>query len=417
MKRLLACLFLTSAIVTPEIRYFRFERPVEVLPNTQGQACAVVDPQIFPHAAAGLSDLRLYRGTDETPYIVHGSRPTPSPQPTILPMNLGTRQGKTVFDAAMPEAEYTDVQLNLAGQNFLATVAVTGSQTIAGTPTRIGAYTIFDFASQRLGRSTLLHLPRSNYPYLHFEITGPIAPDHVLSLSATAAPASEPKYLTIVHAGPLARKGRTSVAEFNVPINVPVDRILFSPPAQPVNFSRQVSVQAVETKTDGNRPPRPFSVASGDLLRMHRVQLGHPIDEERLAIDAAQPGFSTAATWTITIENGDDLPVAFSDVQVQMVERDLCFEAAAAGSYALYYGDKALSTPRYDYAAWFAQQPNATVAVLGAEQANPVFQERPDTRPFTERHPALLWVALIVVILLLGIVALRTAQRVPDSPR
>jgi hypothetical protein len=349
--------------------------------------------------------------------VVHGARPTQTAQPTLTAINLGTRGGKTVFDAAMPEGEYSDVRLNLAGENFLATVAVTGSHAVAGPATRIGTYTIFDFTNQRLGRSTLLHLPRSNYRFLHFEITGPIAPDHVLSVSASAAPPSEPKYLTVLHAGPLMRKGKTSVAEFALPSNVPVDRILFTPAAPSGNFSRQVELKAVEVtaKPDSDRPPMPYTVASGNLLRIHRVQDGHAIDEERFAVDTLEQEFTEPSKWTLTIENGDDVPVAFSDVQVQMLERDLCFEAVPGAAYALYFGDKVLTVPRYDYAAWFAQQANATPATLGAEIANPAFQERPDARPFTERHPVLLWVALILVIGLLGMVALRTGRRV-DSP-
>jgi hypothetical protein len=48
------------------------------------------------------------------------------------------------------------------------------------------------------------------------------------------------------------------------------------------------------------------------------------------------------------------------------------------------------------------------MATLGAEMANAAYQPRPDERPFTEKHPALLWAALIVVIALLGAVALRS---------
>ena len=105
------------------------------------------------------------------------------------------------------------------------------------------------------------------------------------------------------------------------------------------------------------------------------------------------------------------MPVSFSKVEVQMRERNLCFESAAGSSYALYYGDTALSAPRYDYATWFARQGNPTPAAFAPERPNPAFLERPDERPFTEKHPVLLWVALIAVVLLLGVVAWQTARR------
>jgi len=97
------------------------------------------------------------------------------------------------------------------------------------------------------------------------------------------------------------------------------------------------------------------------------------------------------------------------------LERTLCFNAIPGGKYLLYYGDPALAAPRYDYATLFSQESGAARAALGPEQENPEYRPRPDARPFTERHPALLWVALVLVIVLLGGIALRSAKQV--NPR
>ena len=66
----------------------------------------------------------------------------------------------------------------------------------------------------------------------------------------------------------------------------------------------------------------------------------------------------------------------------EMLERTLCFEAAANTSYTLYYGDPALAAPRYDYATLFVAQANALQATAGPESLNPAYQPRPDERPF-----------------------------------
>jgi hypothetical protein len=65
----------------------------------------------------------------------------------------------------------------------------------------------------------------------------------------------------------------------------------------------------------------------------------------------------------------------------------------------------------YDYATLFAVQADASAATAGPEQANAAYEPRPDERPFTERHPALLWAALVAVIALLGGIALRSVKR------
>jgi hypothetical protein len=58
----------------------------------------------------------------------------------------------------------------------------------------------------------------------------------------------------------------------------------------------------------------------------------------------------------------------------------------------------------------FVADVDAEQAALGVEENNPQYQARPDTRPFTEKHPALLSIALILVVVVLGLVALRTAK-------
>lgn len=155
----------------------------------------------------------------------------------------------------------------------------------------------------------------------------------------------------------------------------------------------------------------------GNLLRVHGIQSGQRIDEERLALDAPWVDFSTPAKWEITIENGNDKQLALQAVRLQMIERDLCFDADGSGNYMLYYGDPALEAPRYDYATLFALQANASRIAAGPEQLNPGYQSRPDSRPLTEKHPALLWMALVAMIALLGAVAVRSAKPAPPSPK
>jgi hypothetical protein len=415
MKVSAAVLLLAAVAASPDSRYFRYERPVQ---RSSGQSCMALDPAIFAHAAPQLADLRLYRDGAETPFVVRVAASTQTEQKGVAPLNLGLRGGQVVFDAAMPDGAYSDIQLAITARDFIATVTVSGSQTEAGgAETKIGSYTIFDLTSQRLGRSTVLHLPVSDYRYLHFGISGPLQPESVTSLSAGSPPASPPTYQKVAESAQVEQKDHSSVLEFTVPAHVPVDRIVFSPGASPAQFSRDVSVAVAPVSAPRSidaAPPPPPATFSGDILRVHSLQNGRPIDEERLAIDAPQFDFDTPAKWTVAIQNGDDAPVSLKSVRLQMLQRTLCFDADGNSSYLLAYGDPALSPPRYDYATLFSLQPNAAQIAAGAEQPNPAYQPRPDDRPFTEKHPALMWVALAAVIAVLAAIALRSAR--PASP-
>jgi Protein of unknown function (DUF3999) len=413
-----AALLLLAATATPNLHYFRYDRAIQNTPQQQQQACVTLDPTTFAHAGLQLSSLRLYNGDTETPYAINYAAPIESSPKTITPLNLGLRNGATSFDAAMPDGSYSNLGLTIDAHDFIATVRVSGSQTQSGSPiTNLGSYTIFDFTRQKLGRSTVLHLPQSDFRYLHFSIDGPIHPGQITALT-TGRAASKPQYVTVATSSSVQQKDRDSIVEFTVPANVPVDRILFTPGAQPINFSRDVTITiappSVRPATDDEEPTPPIT-SSGNLLRIHSTQNGHKIDEENLDIDTPYQAFNTATKWTIAVHNEDDVPIDLQSVSLQMIARNLCFDSAPGVSYKLYYGDSALSAPHYDYAQLFSLDKNAARPNLGAEEQNPQYQSRPDTRPFTEKHPALLWIVLIAAILLLGIIALRSSRQLKPS--
>jgi len=83
------------------------------------------------------------------------------------------------------------------------------------------------------------------------------------------------------------------------------------------------------------------------------------------------------------------------------------FEPQGRTKLKLYYGDQKLTGPDYDYAKFFREDPNASPAQLSAESANPEYSGRPDDRPWSERHPAVLWAAMVAAVVLLGWLALR----------
>ena len=65
----------------------------------------------------------------------------------------------------------------------------------------------------------------------------------------------------------------------------------------------------------------------------------------------------------------------------------------------------------YDYARLFVASRKALAAELGPEQLNANYHAAARLRPFAERHPEVLWIALIAAICALGVVALRSARR------
>jgi hypothetical protein len=127
-------------------------------------------------------------------------------------------------------------------------------------------------------------------------------------------------------------------------------------------------------------------------------------------IDLGLGAMSSASTVRLTIQNGDDAPLALHSITLEMRERQVCFLRKANTAYTLRYGDAALGPPQYDLTPIEAAATGASTSTLGAERA--LTPETATRRPFTERHPVLLWVALILVVGTLGVVALRSAKKV-----
>jgi hypothetical protein len=418
---LLALLLLqaTSGIepVASDPQYLRYQRTVTT--SGAGQNCVVIDPQIFPHAAPSLKDLRLYQNGHEIPYAITLSVPQQPDNDAGHVRNLGLRGRNIVFDVEMPNRPYTEITLDLAGQDFLATATVSGTRDRDyANQTRLGEFTLFDLTSQHLSRNTTLHLQEASLPYLHIELAVSPAtgnrslnatPDMVRGVTVPPSREAQSIYTTAATTTTIAQRGRLSVATFVLPERIPVERVSFDlAPTYRANFSRDIRIS---DRPEGSNPVS--ESLAGTILRVHLTQAGREIRHEQLSVPAILgSNMQSAATVEVAIDNGDDTPLPVTAIRLEMRQRKICFDVATADGLTLFYGDRALSAAKYDYARLFSLSDAMHTAQLGPEQLNPRYHDRPDARPLTDRYPHLLWIVLLVVVCLLAIVAIRSSKTV-----
>jgi len=411
----------------PEPQHFRFERALTLPANASGQVCAILDATVFAHAASGsLDDLRLYGQTAanpvlETPFDFSVSGTQTAEDDTAPLRNLGSTHGDIVFDIEMPGRPYSAVILGLDAKDFLATAHVSGSDGHGGPTVDLGTFAVFDLTTQHLSRSTMLPLQEATFPELHISlhvIPAPNSLPHDLGPSivrgATIPPSREAQtlYTTVASTSSFTQRGRRTFATIHVSAQVPIERLSFSlNPAFSKNFFRAVSITATP---DNNRDPIAIESLSGTISHVRLPQnpaTGSPaIDAAEQSVEAALgANLRTGATINIAIDNGDDPPLPLVSAQVEMRQRRICFDATAS-SYSLMYGDPALRAPLYDYARVFTPSAKPALAILSPEHRNPHFTSRLDARPYTERHPELVWVVLLAVLTILGSIALRSSR-------
>lgn len=382
------------------IPYFKYVRDVKSTGGADQQRYFVVDEALWQHARPDLGDLRLYSGGNEVAYalnIERGSSTNQQKEVTVL--QPGTVANQTQFFLDLSGlASYDRIRLRLRARNFVAKVRVDGQDDLHGThwATLLNSI-IYDLSEDNLGDNTTLRLPLTSYKYLRVSLEGPVKPSDIEGASAAIKEEEKQIWQGVGGSPKPEQQGKDTVFTFSIPRNVPLDRLEFSlDPAQP-NFRREIELQ------DEKKIP----LRSGEISRVHMVRHGQKIDSEQTSLDL--DGI-TPETLRVVIHNGDDPPLKISSVQLQQYQRRIYFTSASAPQ--LYYGDEKLDSPEYDYAKLFQKDDRAAQVELGHEQNNDAYTGRPDERPWTERHPAILWIAIIAAVLILGAMALRSMKSV-----
>lgn len=398
MKRffgLLAIFF----IAAPSISYFRYKRPVES-PSSPGQHYAVVDQSLFQHARPDLSDLRIYSAGSEVPYAIKTeSGGTRVEQKDLRVLQPGIVGGKTQFILDLSGVpEYNRVELKLATRNFVAHARIEGqNDPHAAQWTLLGTSTLYDLSDEKLGRSSVLQIPVSTFQFLRITVDSPVKPADIQGATAGTTLTQKASWRNVATASNPQQNGKDTELTLTLPQNVPVERVSFTFDPSQQNFRRDIEIQDESGR----------QVTSGELSRVHLKPNGQSIDSDQLSLDFSETG---PHTLKVIIHNGDDVPLKITAAELQQYERRIYFDSAAAAQPVLYYGDDKLDAPVYDYAKLFERDPNAAQIQLGAEQLNSAFTGRPDDRPWSERHPALLWFAIIAAVLILGGLAVRSMK-------
>ena len=141
-------------------------------------------------------------------------------------MQLREKTKQVDFDLGMPRRPYTDVVLDLPGQNFIVAATVSGKNDLSSTAsTPLGTFTLFDLTARHLSRNTVLPLQESTFPYLHVELQGTRFPIESIH-DAQVPPSREAQTIyTDVAETSSFQRGTDTVAVFHVPAHVPVEQV------------------------------------------------------------------------------------------------------------------------------------------------------------------------------------------------
>ena len=404
---LLLFLGMAGAAPRPEaaIPYFTNVREVRIA-EAGRQNFIIVDEELWNHSRPDLADLRLYDEGTPVQYALSEQRAgVSSEEAPAKIVNMGAVAGHTEFDVDVEGiAEYDRVRLRLDAHDFVATASVSAGNALGKTAeVQLPPSTLYDFSKEQLGSNSEIKLPTSSFRYLHIKLSAGIVPQQVKAATIFNRREQQASWTKVGScAGPQARQHLT-VITCTLPAKVPLNRIEFKIPSEQVNFRRTVSVEDAAGS----------QVSSGEISRVRVSRGGTLVTHEDLAVNLS----GRYGQITINIDNGDNPPLTLSSVQPLMLERRIYFDPAGKSELRLYYGDPGLTAPIYDYARFLHVDASATHAQLGPGMHNAEYAGRPDERPWSERHSAVLWSAMIAAVLILSVLALRGLKAGTGQPR
>ncbi len=398
MSRLLMlALFLAVGAPQPAPQFFTNTRDIRVSQPGR-QAYFVVDPEVWAHARPDLADLRIYASDQEIGYALATERGSGRTRETPVSIfNLGSVDDAAQFTIDTQGAgEYNRVVLDLDARDFVSRATVDGLDDLNARGLRLGTFTLYDFTREQLGRSVIVKLPDSRFRYLRFTLPG-IAPAQVRSATLAFSQETKPIWTDLAVRVSIAQSGRDTVVTWLQPKNVPLDRVALVVRPDDPNYRRGVTLFNADDEP----------VTRGQVSRVHLQRGGKLVESEANALDI--PG-ARSAVFKLVIDNGDDPPLHLQNVGVLSAERRVYFDPRGQSTLRLYYGDSELGAPTYDYAKLFQQSSDVVLAQLGPGRHNPAYTGRPDARPWTDRHPTVLWLVLLAAVLALGAIAVRSLR-------
>lgn len=380
-----------AAAAAVDATQFRYVRELR---SPAPRALRVFEPDgpLFAHARTDFGDLRIVTRRGEQVPWRFAPEPRPSAPVAARVLNSGRRGSAAValLDLGPRRRVRDRVELVVPDRRFVGRAVVSGSDTRDGPFTRLGATAIYDVRGARRARSTTVVFPPADFRYLSLRATGVsrIVGATVSGLSA------QPRLRVREHERlRIRQEGRRTIVlvDFGY-ARVPVDEIRVG--AATGIYDRPVLV-------DGSNDGRTFvPLATGRLTRF-RGSVQPP-----LTVDARHRYLR------LTIENGDDGPLAGIRVDARARPREILVAPARLPLRVL-YGAPALPPPSYDFArvpASALRAETAERAVLERETPNPRYEPPADTRSVFARNPGLVRLALALAALVVaaaGFLALR----------
>jgi hypothetical protein len=388
-----------------------FERAVEVA--EPGLVGVRLDRHVYEGARSDLGDLRLLDRTgDDVPYVLDRGRGPRRPEvrPRMRNRGHGAEGSASVILDFGERVEKDRLVLRLTGLNFRRHVTIEGSDDGETWTTLVDDAWVFAVPGSEPARYEGVTLPDNDFPLLRVTVAPTSRERMPIEILQAWLPAdgTGPRHEETLPVGwsraAEARPGETWLTLDLGARHQPFEAVVLA--VEDERFFREVRSE-VRRDTETSSSDMPASPPVWDSLgadAIYRFEDGGAV-REKLRVEAR----GRARALRVRVLNGDDRPLVYEGVEVRVPVERLLFHAREGEEYRLSYGAPDREAPQYDLARTLDPAMKAPRAALGPPVRLGV---EADVLPWTERHPVLLWVGLLLVVAALGSVTWRAIRSV-----
>ena len=386
-----------------------FEREISL--PAAGLVAVRLDRHIYEAARSDLGDLRVLDARGKmVPYVL--DRGVEGPQPERRPQIRN--RGIAPDGAATAVLDFGDrvskerVTLRLPGENFRRRVSVEGSDDGRAWTTLTDEAWVFAIPGPEPARYEDVALPENDFALLRVTVfPGPRERERV-SIEDAWLPAGERHARREEALAPhwsRAEEPRSRETWLTLDLGArhqPYRAVVLE--VEDERFFREVRLEAREDPTlspsEAIAPPERWRAVGRGVV--YRLEHGGET-RECLRVEAG----GRARVLRLRLRNRDDQPLRVRGVSVVAPVERLLLDVPRGGEFTLTYGAPDLPPPTYDLGRTLDADSEAVAAELGPPIRRDVVA---DVLPWTERHPLLLWVGLLLVVAALGAITWRALR-------
>jgi hypothetical protein len=419
MRRIISAVLLTSAVsflafsaeLPDNWRWWRYSRAVQTSQtDADGPAEVLLPWEMYAHCQPGCEDVRIVNSSGEgVPYVAEGRRVPRNVEEhaarVIENSFVAHQYTQLIGDLGESHANYDRVKVETSRPDFIVWAEVALSDDARTWRVIEARAPIARFRSRAVDGTQTIPFQGLSSRYVRVRIADPSAQFPVSGISVLHEESSQVQLTREVtaifgeekSADPTESVWRTILTSLNQPIS----ELEISTDTR--EFYRAVRITG---SSDGQE----WSYWGSGVV--YRYAQGNQT-RELLRVDF--PEATGNKLLRVEVINGNDEPLANLHLALKAIPRGLAFRQVKGQQYRLIYGNEKALRPQYDLGHYFESgtpKPVYRILSLGPEEETANYR---DPRPFTERHPELLWSALGAAIFLIGLTAIK-ALRSPGNP-